>query len=122
MILLKNGKKVFPEELEALVNKIEEVDESFVYGKKNENDINDSKVSVKVVYNEKIVKEKYKDISEEELYKIIWQKIKEINKTMPTYKYIKNMILTKEPLIKTTTNKIKRSEELKTVVAFNKFM
>lgn len=113
MIVLKNGKKVFPEELEILVNKIEEIEECFVYGMPEKEDKNDFKISVKVVYNEAVVKEKYGDITEEELHKIIWDKIKEVNKTLPQYKYIKNMILTKEPLIKTTTNKIKRNEELK---------
>ncbi len=113
MIVLKNGKKVFPEELEIVVNKIEEIEECFVYGIPNKEDKNDLKLSVEVVYNENIVKEKYGDIGEEELYKILWTKIKEVNKTLPQYKYIKNMVLTKEPLIKTTTNKIKRNEELK---------
>lgn len=112
VIVLKNGKKVFPDELETLVNRLEEVEESFVYGISEKEDKNDLKVAVKVVYNEKVVKEKYKDISEDELYKIIWEKIKEINKTFPPYKYIKSMILTKEPLIKTTTHKTKRKEEL----------
>lgn len=116
MIVLKNGKKVFPEELEILVNRIEEIEESFVYGIPSKEDKNDLKVSVKVVYNESVVKEKYGNIAEEELHKILWDKIKEVNKTLPQYKYIKNMILTKEPLIKTTTNKIKRNEELKTVM------
>ena len=66
-----------------------------------------------MVYNETTVKEEYGNITEEELYKILWTKIKEVNKTLPQYKYIKNMVLTKEPLIKTTTNKIKRNEELR---------
>ena len=43
------------------------------------------------------------------------KKIKELNKKMPTYKYIKKLILTDEPLIKTTTNKVKRFEELKKI-------
>lgn len=113
MIVLKNGKKVFPEELEILINKLPEVEECFVYGMPEKEDKNDFKISVKVVINELAVKEKYGDIEEAELHKIIWAKIKEVNKTLPQYKYIKNMILTKEPLIKTTTNKIKRNEELK---------
>lgn len=112
LIVLKNGKKVFPEELEILVNRLEEVEESFVYGIPEEDDENDVKVAVKIVYNEKFVNEKYKNSTEEELHNIIWNKIKEINKTLPKYKYIKNMILTKDPLIKTTTNKVKRKEEL----------
>lgn len=64
MIVLKNGKKAFPEELEMLVNKIEEVEESFVFGMPSKEDKNNLKISVKVVYDEKIVKEKYGDITE----------------------------------------------------------
>ena len=99
-----------------MVNRLEEVEECFVYGMSDKEDKNNLKVCVKIVYNKQIVKEKYKDISEEELYKIIWEKIKEINKTFPPYKYIKNMILTNEPLIKTTTNKVKRKEELNKIL------
>ena len=115
LIVLKNGKKVFPEELETLVNRLEEVEESFVYGMPTENNENNIKVSVKVVYNEDVVKKKYGNIDPKELYEIIWNKIKEINKTLPKYKYIKHMTITKEPLIKTTTNKIKRNEEMKKI-------
>ena len=116
MIVLKNGKKVFPEELETLINRIEEIEESFVFGMPEKDDKNDLKVAVKVVYNEEIVKEKYGEITEEDLYQKIWNQIKEVNQTLPRYKYIKNMILTKEPLIKTTTNKTKRNEELKLIL------
>ena len=44
--------------------------------------------------------------------KYLSKKIKEVNQTMPSYKAIRGMILTEEPLIKTTTNKIKRQENL----------
>lgn len=116
LIVLKNGKKVFPEEIETLVLRLPEVEECFVFGMPDEDDENDVKVSVKVVYNESYVNGKYGKISEEELYKIIWNKIKEINTTLPKYKYMKHMILTKEPLIKTTTNKVKRNEEMKVIL------
>ncbi len=115
MIVLKNGKKVFPEELETLINRNEEIEESFVFGMPDKEDKSKIKVAVKVVYNKEIVKEKYGDISQEELYKIIWNKIKEINKTLPKYKYMVHMILTDEPLIKTTTHKTKRNEEFKKI-------
>ena len=115
MIVLKNGKKVFPEELETLINRNEEIEESFVFGMPDKTDKSKIKVAVEVVYNKEIVKEKYGDISQEELYKIIWNKIKEINKTLPKYKYMVHMILTDEPLIKTTTHKTKRNEELKKI-------
>ena len=113
LIVLQNGKKVFPEEIEVLVNRLDEVSESFVYALPDKNDPSNVKVAVEVVYDEKIVKSKYNNISEEEIKNIIWNEIKEkINKTLPRYKYIKHMVLTKEPLIKTSTNKTKRNEEL----------
>ena len=116
MIVLKNGKKVFPEELELLVNNLEEVEESFIYGLPEDNDKNDVKIAVKIVYDEKNIKAKHPDMSEEELHTLLWNKIKVINKTLPMYKYIKDMTLTTEPLIKTSTQKIKRFEELKKVL------
>lgn len=116
MIVLKNGKKVFPEELEILVNGLEEVEESFIYGFPNPEDKNDFKISVKIVYDEKILKNKYPNLSENEFRDLLWNKIKEINKTLPKYKYIKDMTLTTEPLIKTSTSKIKRHEELKKIL------
>ena len=116
MIVLRNGKKVFPEELELLVNRLELVEESMVFGMPSKEDKNDVKVSVKIVYNKEVVKEKYKDKTENELYQIIWEQIKELNKSFPRYKHIQNMILTDEELIKTTTKKIKRPEEMKKIL------
>lgn len=116
MIVLKNGKKIFPEELETLVNRIELVEECMVFGMPDKNDKNDVKLSVKVVYNKEVAKEKYKDKNEDDLYKIIWDEIKELNKTFPRYKHIQNMILSDEELIKTTTKKIKRQEEMKKIM------
>lgn len=119
MIVLKNGKKVFPDELETLINRLDEVSECIVYGMPDNKDKNDIKLSVKVVYDAEVVKEKYPDLTKEELEEVIWQKIKEINKTFPPYKYIKNMILTDQELIKTTTKKVKRNEEIKNLLNEN---
>ncbi|MCI8384450.1 MAG: AMP-binding protein [Clostridia bacterium] len=116
MIVLKNGKKVFPDELETLINRLDEVAECMVYGMPDAKDKNDIKLSVKIVYEKEVVDEKYPNITLEELENLIWQKIKEINKTFPPYKYIKNMILTEEELIKTTTKKVKRNEEIKRIL------
>ncbi len=111
MIVLKNGKKIFPEEMETLVNRIEGVAECFVYGVSEDDSISFDKIMCKAVYDATVLKGK----TEEEIYEYIWEKIKEINKTQPMYKYIKGLTITAEPLIKTTTNKIKRNEEIKTV-------
>ncbi len=120
MIVLKNGKKVFPEELELLVNRLELVEESMVFGLPDDEDKNDIKLSVKVVYSEDTVKEKRGDISEQEVYDIIWEQIKELNKTFPNYKHIKNVILSKDELIKNSSKKVKRFEEMKLILGENK--
>ena len=116
LIVLKNGKKVFPEELETIVNRLELVEECMVFGLPDKNNKDDVKVSVKIVYDKEVVKEKYADKTEKELYEIIWQQIKQLNKSFPRYKHIQNMILSSEELIKTTTKKIKRQEEIKKII------
>ena len=113
VIVLKNGKKAFPEEIETLINRIDEVSECIVYGIPDKQDVNDVKLSVKVVYDKEVVAEKHPGIEQKDLETLIWNKIKEVNKTLPPYKYIKNMVLTDEELIKTTTKKVKRNEEIK---------
>lgn len=112
VIVLKNGKNIFPEEMENLVNKIEGIKESFIFGKIQSNDANNIKINVKIVFDRDVMKDVYKVEADEDIYKVLSKKIKEVNQTMPSYKAIRGMILTEEPLIKTTTNKIKRQENL----------
>lgn len=114
VIVLKNGKNIFPEELETLVNKIEGVKESFVYGRPE--DDGDYKICAKLVYDPEIVKEKYGTTDEKELKDILWKEVKKVNKEMPAYKYIRDISVTDKELIKTTTQKTKRAEEIKTVL------
>ncbi len=114
IIVLKNGKNIYPEELEALVNKIEGVKESFVYGKPE--DDGDYKICCKIVYDKEIIEDLYNITDEEKIKEIIWKEVKKVNKTVPAYKYIREIIVTDEELIKTTTQKIKRFEEIKTVL------
>ena len=105
LIVLSNGKKVFPEEIEALINKLDYVEESMVY---EHND----KVCAKIVYSKD--NQSLKNLSEEEIHALIEPEIKTLNKsTLPVYKYIKEFTVTDEPLIKTTTQKIKRHEEMR---------
>lgn len=112
VIVLKNGKNIFPEEMENLVNKIEGIRESFIFGKIQSNDENNIKINVKIVFDRDVMKDVYKVEEDEDIYKVLSKKVKEVNQTMPSYKAIRGMILTEEPLIKTTTNKIKRQENL----------
>jgi len=112
VIIAKNGKNIYPEEIEAIINKLPEVKESMVYALPKDDDII---VSVKVQYDKDYVDRIYVGKDIETVKDIVWEKIKEINKTFPTYKHIKNMIFTKDDFIKTTTAKIKRFEEIEKI-------
>ncbi len=115
VIVLKNGKNIFPEEIEILINKLHYVSESMVFGRPLED--GDYKICAKIVYNKEVVNEMFPNISESDLHEKVWEDIKEnVNHKMPAYKYIREIILTDAPLIKTTTQKVKRQEELKVIL------
>ena len=118
VIVLKNGKNVFPEELEILINKLPYVSESIVFGRPL--DDGDYKICTKIVYNSETVSNMFPNISNQELYNKVWEDIKEnVNHKMRAYKYIRELLLTETPLIKTTTQKVKRNEELKLILGEN---
>lgn len=114
VIVLKNGKNIYPEELEILLARLPYVVENIVYGKPDKD--GDLKICAKIVYQADVMKEMFPDKIKEEYHNIIWEQIKKINKTIPTYKYIRELIITEEPLIKTTTQKVKRHEEIKRIL------
>lgn len=115
VIVLKNGKNIFPEEMEALVNKIEGVKESFIFGKQQSDDKDDIKINVKIIFDREIMQEAYKVTTDEEIYKVLAEKVKEVNQIMPKYKAIRGILISEEPLLKTTTSKIKRQANLEVI-------
>ena len=120
VIVLKNGKNIFPEEMEALVNKIEGVKESFIFGKQQSDDKDDIKINVKIVFDREIMQEAYKVTTDDEIYKVLAEKVKEVNQIMPKYKAIRGILISEEPLLKTTTSKIKRQANLEIIENENK--
>lgn len=117
VIVLKNGKNIYPEEIEGLIGRIDGVKESFVFGVPSmNNDEKESKINAEIVYDEERMKEILDNFDEENIKNYLWENVKEINRTMPAYKYIREIIVTKEELIKTTTQKVKRHEEIKKVL------
>ena len=101
VIVLKNGKNIFPEEMEALVNKIEGVKESFIFGKQQSDDKDDIKINVKIIFDREIMQEAYKVTTDDEIYKVLAEKVKEVNQIMPKYKAIRGILISEEPLLKT---------------------
>ena len=111
IIVLRNGKNVYPQELEFLISKLPYVAECMVFARNESN--TDTAIVAKIVYNKEVMEKDYPDTKKEDYEKIIWKDVKEINKTLPTFKHIKKVIVTDEPMIKTTTQKVKRNEEIK---------
>lgn len=120
VIVLKNGKNIFPEEMENLVNKIEGVEESFIFGMQMSEDVNDIKIFVKIIYNQETAENVYKVKGEENIYKKLCEQVKEINQSMPKYKAIRGVLISQKPLIKTATNKIKREKNLEVIIKESK--
>ena len=113
IIVLRNGKNVYPQEIEFLLNKVPYIAESMVY--QREQSKTDTMLCAKIVYDKDVIEEQLGKKSEEEYKEEIWKQVKEINKQLPIYKHIKNITITTTPLAKTTTQKVKRYEELKNV-------
>ena len=116
MIVLKNGKKAFPEEIEILLNKIPGVLDSFVFGEPIGGDWTDLRIAVQIQYSKKDLTDLHGELSDDKIRDIIWEQIKEINQTIPHYKRVTDLYLTEEPFIKTTSLKIKRKEQLARVL------
>ena len=103
VIVLKNGKNIYPEEIEALIDKIPYVVENVVMG---EEEGDDYRLVAHVVYDPEA--EAVKGKTEDEIQALANADIEKINDEMPKFKRIKEVYLRTEPFEKTTTQKIKR--------------
>ena len=113
VIVLRNGENVYPQEIEALINKLEYVKESLVY--QREQSKTDTMLCAKIVYDEEAIKQTFGEKTKEQYKEEIWKQIKEINKNLPLFKHIKKIEITTEELEKTTTQKVKRYKELQKI-------
>lgn len=111
MIVLDNGKKIFPEEIEHVLMDLEYIKDVLVFAD-NSNGDDDLKLTAKIRINKKEIQEMYPNLEYNQILQKIWNDIKEINTTFPKYKYIKDVLITEEEFIKTTTLKIKRFKEI----------
>ncbi|NLY81780.1 MAG: AMP-binding protein [Clostridiales bacterium] len=110
VLILKNGKNVYPEELELTYGNLPYIKENVVMGIPHADDERELTLYLKIVYDAE-----YFDVDKEEIEKIIRKDIDAINDTLPRYKQVRRVIITDEGLIKTTTAKVKRFEEIKLI-------
>jgi len=115
MIVLPNGKKAFPEEIEFVINRIEGIKESIVWGDELNRDTLD--ICAKIVVSDELLPEGLAGDAEK-ISAYLTEQIKLVNKDMPVYKAVRNFVWTTEELIKTTTLKVKRPEESKKIKAW----
>ncbi len=112
VLITKNGKNVYPEEIEEVLNNSDYISESMVYSKEKGDD---AKIVADIIVNQEFIDAKFKDEpkSKEEIKEIIWQEVKRINQTLVSYKHITEINIREKEFEKTTTLKIKRYLEIK---------
>jgi long-chain acyl-CoA synthetase len=108
MIVLKSGKKVFPEEIEQLITRYPFIKESMVFG--DNEDRGEVVINAKFVIDPQYIQRE--GITEEELVRRLEEVVREINLEIPDYKSIRNFVYSFKDLIKTTTLKVKRNNEI----------
>ena len=108
MIVLSGGKKVFPEEVEAVLEASPLFAEVCVFGLIRTSGVKDGteEIAAMIVPKPEII-EKYSD---EELEKVVRAEAKQLATHLTAYKRPVNIIVSKEPLPRTATNKVKRKE------------
>lgn len=107
VIITKNGKNVYPEELEEMLNKSEVIDESLVTGDFDSKS-KDTVVKAQIIPNLEFIKQHIKAPTKEDISNLISSAIKTVNAKLPNFKHIKNFTIRNEEFEKTTTQKIKR--------------
>jgi len=114
MIVLKSGKKVFPEELEFMINQNALIKESMVWGEENAE--GDVFVNAKIVLDRELIKQEgVKPADDAELKMRLDLIIAEINRHLPSFKSIRNYVFSFQDMVKTTTLKIRRPIEIASV-------
>ncbi len=108
MIVLSGGKKVLPEEVESVLEKSEYLAEVCVFGAERTFGAKDGTEEVVAVVVPKPYL--YDEKTDEEIDAIIRADVKELLQRLTPYKRPTNLIIRRETLPRTTTNKVKRRE------------
>ena len=109
VIVTKNGKNIYPEEIESYLNESPLISESLVIGTHKEND-DETYVNAQIFPNKEAITEYLKGTvpTKEEIKKVISDVIANVNSKIPNYKHIKDFAIRDSEFEKTTTQKVKR--------------
>ncbi len=109
VIITKNGKNVFPEEIESYLNRSPFIDESMVMGVEKGDDI--AIRAQIIIADEEVEAELGKEYAEEQVIALIKGEITKVNEMLQGYKRVTSFSIRKRPFEKTTTHKIKRFKQ-----------
>ena len=109
VIVTKNGKNIYPEEVEYYLNDNPLVSEALVLGIQKEDD-DETYINAQIFPNLEAITEYLKGSvpTKEEIWKLISDVVSNVNKKLPNYKHIKSFGIRDKEFEKTTTQKIKR--------------
>ena len=109
VIVTKNGKNIYPEEVEYYLNDSPLISESLVLGIQKEND-DETYINAQILPNIDAITEYLKGSvpTKTEIKKLISDVVSSVNSKLPNYKHIRNFIIRDKEFEKTTTQKIKR--------------
>jgi len=111
VIITKNGKNVFPEEIEYYLGRIPFVAESLVWGRDSE-ETGETQIFASIKVDEEEVAEVLgSDHTDKQVFDLLWSEIDKINAELPLFKRIKKFDIRKTEFEKTTGKKIKRFVE-----------
>lgn len=110
VIVMKNGKNVFPEEIESIIDKLPYVSESMIFTREKHNEL---VLWTKIVYKPEYLE--HEGVAFDELVQQVRKDLANVNESLPKYKEIHHFLLTDEPMIKTTTQKVKRNLEIEKI-------
>lgn len=112
VIVTKTGKNIYPEEIEEYLNKIPYIEECMVYGTDND-DNGETVVSAQLRPAYDAIENEFGyGEDQEKVYKLLKNKIADLNQTLPNYKRVRHVVIRTKEFVKTTTHKIKRQENI----------
>lgn len=106
VIVTKNGKNIYPEEIEYYLLRSTVISDALVYAE------NDSIISAQIIPDIQEIERKLKksDLSSAEIHKAVIEAVRSTNRKLPSYKSIKKVTVRTKDFIRTSTKKIKRDE------------
>lgn len=113
VIITKDGNRIYPEELENYLKCSKYIEDAMVWGRESEIDPGEITVAVTATLKrDSVEKTLGEDYDIDQARDLVWEEIDKLNESLPHYERVKKIIIRNEEFKKTTSNGIKRFEEV----------